>query len=477
MSNVNIRLLKITLTNFKNVQESSIELPSYKNSSKTGSPKYEKCFSNDSDVIGIYGQNGSGKTAFIEALNILKRAMGGETLPDDIKDFVYEDSKFTKLKAVFSVVYEENKYIIEYELKIENIGGKEEEKLIVTEEELKYRIYNGNEWEQLKKILDYEFDENEVLLGKNEYYTKLNNMKDEALVDMKWAKKSSKENKTSFIFSNEMSEDIYYPYVDNNEDFFKDLIEIILLLKRYANINLFVIENARSSIINANIFIPISYRIGDEDSLSKGEKLIKLDGETNIHAKNISKVTKIIDHLNVVLQEIIPDLTVDIKKYPEKTTEKGEEIIPIELKAKRGNLEIPLKGESDGIKKIISILSVMIAMYNNPSVCLAVDELDAGIFEYLLGELLEIIETRASGQLIFTSHNLRPLEKLDKDSLIFTTTNPKNRYIRLSGIKSTNNIRSYYYRFINLGGQDEKLYEETGKNKMATAFYKAGKGD
>ena len=62
-------------------------------------------------------------------------------------------------------------------------------------------------------------------------------------------------------------------------------------------------------------------------------------------------------------------------------------------------------------------------MFNNPSVCMVVDEFDSGIFEYLLGEILQIIRESGKGQLIFTSHNLRPLEMLDTNALIFTTTN------------------------------------------------------
>ena len=45
-----------------------------------------------------------------------------------------------------------------------------------------------------------------------------------------------------------------------------------------------------------------------------------------------------------------------------------------------------------------------------------VDELDSGIYEYLLGECLEVMQDKAKGQLIFTSHNLRPLEILENDS-------------------------------------------------------------
>lgn len=46
--------------------------------------------------------------------------------------------------------------------------------------------------------------------------------------------------------------------------------------------------------------------------------------------------------------------------------------------------------ESEGIIKIISILNVLIQAFGNPSICLVIDELDAGVFEYMLGELLDI---------------------------------------------------------------------------------------
>ncbi len=81
--------------------------------------------------------------------------------------------------------------------------------------------------------------------------------------------------------------------------------------------------------------------------------------------------------------------------------------------------------------------------------------------EYLLGELIEIIYESAKEQFIFTSHNLRVLEKLPYKSIILTTINPKNRYIRFNGVKPNNNIRDFYYTSIMLGGQKETLYNET----------------
>ncbi|HBE87038.1 MAG TPA: hypothetical protein DDW53_19320 [Lachnoclostridium sp.] len=114
-------------------------------------------------------------------------------------------------------------------------------------------------------------------------------------------------------------------------------------------------------------------------------------------------------------------------------------------------------------------------VYNNASMCLIIDELDAGVYEYLLGELLSVFEKGAKGQLIFTSHNLRALEMINKSSIVFSTTNPSNRYIRLQNIKSNHNLRDMYLRSIVLGGQKEAIYEETDSVEIGRAFRRAGK--
>ena len=117
----------------------------------------------------------------------------------------------------------------------------------------------------------------------------------------------------------------------------------------------------------------------------------------------------------------------------------------------------------------------MIQAFSDPSICLAIDELDAGIFEYILGELLQIFDESAKGQLIFTSHNLRALEMLEKESIMFSTTNSSNQYIHMKNIKQSNNLRDVYLRSITLGGQKEEIYKETSSLKIARAFRKAGR--
>lgn len=70
----------------------------------------------------------------------------------------------------------------------------------------------------------------------------------------------------------------------------------------------------------------------------------------------------------------------------------------------------------------------------------------AGVFEYLLGELIKVIAASGKGQLIFTSHNLRVLEVLDNKRIVFTTTDENNRYKRMPHYKATNNLRAMYIR-------------------------------
>mgnify|MGYP006292711827 CR=1 FL=1 len=459
MKNQLVRILKIELNNFKNIKNGEIEFTSYKK---------ENFFSKESDIIGLYGQNGSGKTALIEALWILKHTILGETLPDDSKEYIYQGEEEAVIKVVFGLQLKEEKYQIFYEMAVKQ---QENNKTIIAREDLSYKKREDEGWSYKRGIISHNLGDKENILSPQQNYNLLTSGNKEKKVDIKVAKELAKKEETSFIFSQEMLN----IYKDVEE--FKEFTDIIIALQYYTRLNLFVIRNSRSGMINANLIIPLCFQVSNPNKIEGGDLVITLSKPTKVPQSELITVTSVIDHLNIVLKEIIPDLKIKIKEYGEELNEKGNKVIKIELLAQRKDITIPLRYESDGIKKIISILSAMIAMFNKPTICLAVDELDAGVFEYLLGEILEIIQNRAKGQLIFTSHNLRPLEKLHKESLIFTTTNPENRYIRFSNVKTTNNLRNFYYRGIKLGGQNEEIYERTNEHKIARAFKVAGRVD
>ena len=86
------------------------------------------------------------------------------------------------------------------------------------------------------------------------------------------------------------------------------------------------------------------------------------------------------------------------------------------------------------------------------------------------------MQNSGKGQLIFTSHNLYPLETLESNSIVFTTTNPSARYTRIKSVRATNNLRSMYLREVILGSDDDAtLYEETNVSEIAHAMRIVGK--
>jgi len=449
MNNTIGRIQKIKLTNFKNVKHGEIEI----------NKNIDEYFKNESDLIGIYGQNGSGKSAVVEAMSFIKEIIQGSSLPKNILEYIYKGKTYTKLELIFSIENSYSKYELYYDIKI---SKEKEDQVMISEENIHYKRYNKekNKWEYKKQLIMFDRDEKQTFNPKKVFDLLINSKNK---VDAKVAKELSKKQNISYIFSNEM-EEIY----GASEDF-KEFKHLILGLKHFVKYNLFVIKNSTSGIINANIAMPLSFQIKNQESLSGGEFPIFFEPRL-LEEKNLKMLKKIIDQLNIVMKEIIPNLYIGIKNYGVELSDSGEERVKVEIVAKREDIIIPIRYESDGIKKIISFLSVLIGMFNNPTICLIVDEFDANIFEYLLGELLKIIESDGKGQFIFTSHNLRPLEKLNKESLRLTTTNPDNRYITFSKIKESNNLRKSYYRMINLGGQDEEIYDETNYYKIAMAF-------
>jgi AAA15 family ATPase/GTPase len=264
-------------------------------------------------------------------------------------------------------------------------------------------------------------------------------------------------------------------FLDASNEALNDYAYIINNLNDYAKMNLFVIQNSHSATISLSFVLPFAFRLENEGCIHKGDLPIRLDGPSVITEEVFLLIKTLIENMNFVLSTIIPGLSIDIHDFGTELLKNNKVGHKIELYSIRDNTRIPLKYESEGVIKIISILNVLLCVYNKRNMCLVIDEFDAGIFEYLLGELLSIFEKGAKGQLIFTSHNLRALEMIDKKSIFFSTTNPYNRYIRLQNVKSNNNLRDMYLRSILLGGQKEDVYNETDSVEIGRAFRKAGK--
>ena len=89
-----IRIQKIELENFKSVKHGEVLF---------NCGRKQASQDTESDILGIYGQNGSGKTAVIQALSILQSAMSGNTIHSSYSDCISVGSEYATLSFTFDL--------------------------------------------------------------------------------------------------------------------------------------------------------------------------------------------------------------------------------------------------------------------------------------------------------------------------------------------------------------------------------------
>lgn len=447
-----VRILEITLKNYKNISYGKVKM--------SDSSDVENKRGN---LLGIYGQNGSGKTAIISAIKIIKDIFSGDELPEDINQYIMYGKDEAEIEVLFYIKNNIGRYKVRYKIIIFKGNGNG----FIKEESLDYwyMAYEDEDWDRVKGLIKNRYDKNYIYPKyRNEELLNLYKDKSDFIVD----KKMKFMNHKSLIFSEELLKRI-----NKNLDKIKLEYEILNILNHYAASNLFIVDNRELALSDANILLPVNFKdYRDGGDISMGVMPIALDRPSYVGREFMEEIENSLESSNKVISEIIPGLTIKLKELKTQICKTGKEEVLVEMLSCREEIEIPMRYESEGIKKIVAVLHLLIAMFNFNSITIVIDELDSGIFEYLLGEILEILEQRGKGQLIFTSHNLRPLEVLNKDNLVFTTTNVDNRYIKLKNTK-TNNLRDMYYRDLILGGQDETIYDKTNSSKITRAFRKA----
>lgn len=461
-----VRIKKVILKDFKSVGYGEIVF----NCGRQFVP-----YNTESDILGIYGQNGSGKTSFIEALSILQDLMAGAAVPSAYADCVAIGKEFSELEFVFDLQYKNDvirEAVYSFCLSSQKLSDDElhekykdaPDDFEVPDEDCKVVIFNEKFsliWENASKrqvIIDTSSEESPFVPTTKRKEIAGSGKK--TLVSLEVNKQLAYGKSRSFIFMKETLQ--LFGENDNKSLFFQVLVELRLFARNY----LFVVDTKSSGFIRLNFALPIY--------TGNGQFMFDVRRPVTIDNREIEELREDIGKISSVLTQLVPGLSIGIKEISQTLDKDGNAATIAMLIAYREGKELPLRDESDGVRKIISVLSLIIAAFNEQSVTVAIDEFDAGIFEYLLGEILQAIEESGKGQFIFTSHNLRPLEVINKKFLYFTTTNPQNRYIRLKKIATTNNLRDTYFREIILCEQEEEIYNRTKKFKIVAALKKAG---
>lgn len=449
---------------------SEVELHNFKNV-LNGKISFEDK-GNKLSLLGIYGQNGSGKTTVVEVFSLFLDLISGSQLDEDVDNLININSNEAevtyKIKSIDSenIVTEYIYNVVIARTQTSDTDNSNRKSVLVHTEVLKQKKNNEN----LRTLFSFNREHNP--------FYKITNIKDskqldcrELDVDMKVIEKLTRVENTSILFKEDFKKIIKTSQIDN----LYDATNLISKMSR----KMTVISNRDSALINANILMPIDF--GFEERTNKGMRGIKgkialsLNDNDELEGRDYVIAKSIIDQVNIVMPTIIPGLEINLLETEVLVDEKNNKKHMTQLRSNRNGSDFPFRYESDGIKKLFSILFSYMSAYSDPNSIVVIDELDAGIFEFLLGELLELFLNNGKGQLIFTSHNLRILEVLNSENIIFSTNNEENRYIKMKGVRATNNLRDMYLRAIQLGGQDENLYETSDLDSIRRALRKASK--
>ena len=269
----------------------------------------------------------------------------------------------------------------------------------------------------------------------------------------------------------------YVPFINTSMQVYQKIIffSAIDSLSLYGKNFLFTIDTTSTGLVSVNEQWPILlWNLAPDGTVDSYRVFLDLDKPSSISDSSYEQMKVSLSAVSKVLSATVPGVSLKIVDLGKQIAKDGKTTLSVfEVMSCREDTTIPLRFESDGIRRLVSILSLLIAVYNQPFFTIAIDEIDAGIFEYLLGEILKVLSNSAKGQIVFTSHNLRPLEVLPPKFLCFTTTDPKKKFVRLQN-RGNSNFRDGYFRNIILGTSEEVIYNPTDQYEIEMAFYEAG---
>jgi AAA15 family ATPase/GTPase len=387
-------LTYLELKNFKSFSDITFDL--------------RKAYGEPKKIAFIYGENGSGKSNLMSSLLFLLQTI----------DTLKNQTKIVDLIDNYKMLDNEQAMSLKFGFRINGFDGSyhmvfSEHK--ITAEELRYQI---NEREGVV----FSLDKNQTTLSPTIFYDAPYKKELQDTIDKYWGKHSFMA-----ILFNE--------HETKNDDYIearlhKNIFDVFVWLNRLC---VWSKEN------DGGYSLRISTHF--EFLLHLGKGIVK------------DKNNRELERCETAVNTFFTQLYSDIKSaYYVFTPEKNQYSYELYFKKFIGGklVDVPISLESTGTQKLLEIFPVLFAGIAGASVF--VDEIDSGIHDLLMKNLLERLNDSLEGQFIATTHNTLLMESLPTENTYIIRVDANgNKFIECIAdykqrTQRTNNIRSKYLR-------------------------------
>ena len=393
-----IRVVKISVCGIKNISEPLV----IDFSSKIAKDVLKKV----ANVKGIFGINGTGKTAFITAIDIYKNIcisknyLIQKNTVRNLDKMINFSTKKLDIEVTYSILDMKKNWIIKHFISIAK-NGDEYELLQEKVSRLKSRSLN----DQFEDVID-------IAKGKTNYNIEINEISEDlnrnrSFICLYGLYLSKKENFYTIDFIDDTFDFIFvfigainirtvFLDADSHKDYLANMDKKILdLISEYSKNKISKNNETLSDVIKTTEGIDdLVYT----DFLPGSERVEKK--ELGKYQSHIIKLTKFIR----IFKPSLVEIKLDKKVYGDYY------IVRKQFVYSESPEPIDFEFESAGIKNLVYLFSSLLYCANGGITF--IDEIDTNINSVYLNKLIEFFIKYGKGQLCFTSHNMDTIDLL-----------------------------------------------------------------
>lgn len=373
----------------------------------------------DYNVKGIYGMNGSGKSAIITSVDILRNLLinsgylNNPIVQGNLSEIINKKTEELFIGAEYLVNLKDLFMIFRYEIKL-------------------LKDKTG------KYVIAYECLSSKNANSKNDFMETVFEVKDGELIFIRKSEndmfaKVIQQKTTNLLINTSMCALFYDKIIiaekeTHRNDLFKSLLTLLILGKKI-HVYLDQSDDHKDYLLQRSCGYSEELENGNLNRDSLLDHFVEMDGE----CLNVIAVTK-----NIVLKSMYEDFQRSVEGLYEFLHIFKSDLQGIEIDKKEyhdaficslimvyDSYRIHAEFESTGIKKLIKLFVYIKEMVHGGIVF--IDEFDSNLHDVYLCALLEYLMQYGGGQLCFTTHNIGPMDilKQHKKSIDFLSLDHK----------------------------------------------------